>query len=125
MYTTRAGVDGLLRNPDTYIGNKVAALTHAATVTLDPSQGNVFTITPAENETINFVSSTNSGVISGQELILVVYTSGVTSFTLTFGTNVRSTGTLATGTVSGKVFMLCFACDGTNYIELSRTVAIA
>ena len=54
---------------------------------------------------------------------LMVLTSGVTSFTLTFGTGFRPTATLATGTVTGRYFTLGFISDGTNLVEISRTAA--
>lgn len=95
-------------------------LAPSATPTVDSSLGDFFTLTPAENETIN---ATTVGV-NGQRLFLKVLTSGVTSYTLTFGTNFKSTGTLATGTTTAKIFMLSFLSDGTNYIETSRTTAM-
>jgi hypothetical protein len=95
------------------------ALTPAATVTLASTGGNFFTLTPGEDETIN---ATTVGV-QGQLLFLEVVTSGTTSRTLTFGTNFKSTGTLATGTTSAKTFMLQFLSDGTNYVEVTRTTA--
>ena len=61
---------------------------------------------------------------AGNKCTLVVVTSGTNSYTITFGTGFKTTGTLATGTVSGKVFLLNFFSDGTNLYELSRTTAI-
>lgn len=79
----------------------------------------VMTIVPTGACTINA-----SGGITGQEVILVVTTSGTSSFVLTFNTNFKSTGTLTTGTVTGKVFTISFVYDGTNYNETSRTTAM-
>lgn len=62
---------------------------------------------------------------AGLTRTVVILTSGTSSFTITFGTGFRSTGTLATGTVSARSFVLVFFSDGTNLIEQSRTVAIA
>ena len=95
------------------------ALTAGATVTVDSTLGDFFTLTPAQDETIN---ATTVGA-QGQILIIKILTSGTSSFTLTFGTNFKSTGTLATGTVTAKTFMVAFLSDGTNYIELFRTAA--
>lgn len=45
--------------------------------------------------------------------------------TLTRGANYKTTATLATGIVSGKVFTVSFVCvDGTNWYETSRTTAM-
>lgn len=95
------------------------ALTPAAAVTVNSTLGNFFTLTPGEDETIN---ATTVGA-QGQVLIIKVLTSGTTSRTLTFGTNFKSTGTLATGTTTAKTFMIAFLSDGTNYVELFRTAA--
>lgn len=121
MFTTRNAIDALLRSPDTYTSNKVFNLGTVSTSPLafDPTQGNVFTLTPGASLTINAAS-----VVAGQEVAIIVTTSGSSSFTLTFGTNFKTTGTLATGTVSAKIFVIQFISDGTNYIEVSRTTAI-
>lgn len=94
-------------------------LTPGATVTVNSTLGNFFTLTPAQDETIN---ATTVGA-QGQILIIKILTSGTTSYTLTFGTNFITTGTLATGTTTAKTFMIAFLSDGTNYIELFRTAA--
>ena len=61
---------------------------------------------------------------AGSEAFVIVNTSGVTSYTLTFGTGFKSQGTLATGTVTAKTFVVSFVSDGTSMIETSRTVAM-
>lgn len=86
---------------------------------LDPTDGQVFTLTPTASETL-----TASSAPVGAVMYLVVTTSGTSSYTLTFGTNFKSTGTLATGTVSAKVFVVTFVGDGTNMNEVSRTTAM-
>jgi hypothetical protein len=97
------------------------ALTPGTTVTATPGSATVLTLTPAQAETINL---TTTGMASGHRFTLVVTTSGTSSFTLTFGTGFKTTGTLATGTVTAKVFTISFAYDGTNANELSRTTAM-
>ena len=62
---------------------------------------------------------------AGQRRTLIILTSGTTSYTLTFGTGFKSTGTLATGATSARYFVIDFLSDGTSMIETSRTVAIA
>jgi hypothetical protein len=55
---------------------------------------------------------------------VIVTTSGTSSFVLTFSTNFKAAGTLATGTVTAKVFQVSFMCNGTTAIEQSRTAAM-
>jgi hypothetical protein len=70
-------------------------------------------------------SFTTTVPVVGTLCTLIVLTSGTTSYTMTFGTGFRSTGTLATGTVTARRFVFQFVSDGTSLIEASRTVAIA
>lgn len=97
------------------------ALTPGATITVDHSLGNVFTLSQTDG-TAATLNATN--VDNGQRLWLLVSTTGTTGETLTFGTNFKATGTLAVGTVNNKKFMLQFyAINGTLY-EVSRTAAM-
>jgi hypothetical protein len=93
-------------------------LTAAANVALAGADGSIFQLTPGEDETL-----TASGFENGERVFLVVLTSGTTSRTLTFGTGFKSTGTLATGTTSGKYFVLSFVVVNDLLIETSRTTA--
>lgn len=79
----------------------------------------VQTLTPTQNMTF-----TAGALIPNQVLTLIITTSGTVSFTMTFSTGFKSTGTLATGGTTGKVFTISFVCDGVNYNELSRTTAM-
>ncbi len=101
------------------ISSAVSAITAGSTPTLNCALGDVFTLTPGEAENISA-----SNLTAGQRINLVITTSGTSSYTLTFGTNFKSTGTLATGTVSAKVFVISFVSDGTNLNEVSRTTAM-
>lgn len=96
-----------------------SALSTTSPASLNPTLSNVFTLTPSADLTINAASAP-----VGEYLTIVVTTSGTTSYTLTFGTKFKSTGTLATGTVTAKVFTVSFLCDGTNCNEISRTTAM-
>ncbi|MDE2103432.1 MAG: hypothetical protein KGL39_39690 [Patescibacteria group bacterium] len=96
-----------------------AVLTPAATIAFTPTT-QVTQLTPGQNETINFSAPPAAGV----EIFLEVITSGVSSYTLTFGTNTKTTGTLATGTTTAKTFIIAFVSDGTNWVETSRTTAM-
>jgi hypothetical protein len=94
-------------------------ITPGATPTIDASLGDVFTLTPGEDENISIVNQA-----AGQEITLIILTSGSTSRTITFGTGFKPSGTLATGVVSGKYFLVKFFSDGTNAYELKRTAAL-
>lgn len=79
----------------------------------------LITITPTNACTFN-----GSGGAVGQQVTFVITTSGSSSFVLTWGTNFRSTGTLATGVTTAKVFCVTFICTATNqWTEISRTAA--
>jgi hypothetical protein len=104
--------------PVTLGGIGTSALTPGTTVAMSFSAGSLFTLTPAQAETINASNCT-----TGQHAALVVLTSGTTSYTLTFSTNFRTTGTLATGTTTAKEFVISFVCNGATATEVSRTVA--
>jgi hypothetical protein len=77
-------------------------------------------VTP--NATGTFTTTVPSAGLRCQLLIL---TSGASSYTITFGTGFRTTGTLATGTTTARYFMLSFISDGTVLVETSRTAAMA
>lgn len=97
-------------------------LAPSATISFAPaSSTSAYTLVPDQAATINAVTT---GAIAGRDYFLVITTSGTSSFTLTFGTAFKTTGTLATGTVSAKVFVMHFIFDGTNYNEVSRTAAM-
>lgn len=77
----------------------------------------IVTITPTGACTFNA-----SGGVVGQMVTFIITTSGTTSFTLTWGTNFRKVGTLATGTVSARFFAVTFvSVNGTIWQEVSRT----
>lgn len=81
----------------------------------------MFTITPTGNCTFNA-----QGGAAGRLLTFYITTSGTTSYTMTFGTNIRSVGTLATGTVDAKAFTVTFICiDGITWSEIARTAVQA
>jgi len=92
----------------------------------------VVTTTPlalATNYKVQFtpnatVALTSTVPAAGIECTLIVLTSGTTAYTLTFSTGFISQGTLSTGAVTGKYFILKFISNGTNLIEVSRTLAM-
>jgi len=97
----------------------VNALSAASSVSLDCNTGNCFTLTVNQSCTI-----TPSYGIAGQSIFIIIATSGTTSRTITFASPFKTSGTLSTGTSSGKKFVISFVFDGTNYIEKSRTTAL-
>ena len=98
------------------------ALTAGSTVAFAPDQTTTFfTLTPGEAETIN---ATTTNAVKGRLYTIKVLTSGTSSYTLTFSTNFKVTGTLATGTISAKVFVIQFVFDGATFNEVSRTTAM-
>jgi hypothetical protein len=80
---------------------------------------NVARVTPTATATF-----TSTVPAAGAICVLSILTSGTSSYTITFGTGFKATGTLATGTVSARYFNITFVSDGTNLIEMSRTTAI-
>lgn len=102
--------------------NGTVTLTAGSTVVFAPDQTSTFlTLTPAQAETIN---GTVTNAVKGRLYTLKITTSGTSSYTLTFSTNFKTTGTLATGTVSAKVFVMLFVFDGTTFNDVSRTTAM-
>lgn len=99
-------------------GISASAATSATTGTMTvPMTSSVITITPTGACTFNA-----SGGVAGQVITFSITTSGTTSFVLTWGTNFRKVGTLATGTVSARFFSVSFICiNGTIWQEISRT----
>ena len=95
------------------------ALGTTGTVSWSLSKASTFTLTPTGDMTLN---ATN--LFIGQDITLIILTSGATSYTITFGTGIKSTGTLATGTGSGKYFIWQGTCDGNALVETLRTAAL-
>lgn len=87
---------------------------------LDLGRKRVCEMTPNANRTY-----TTTVPVASEIRTLIVITSGTTSYTCTFGTGFKTTGTLATGTVSARRFVINFVSNGTFLIETSRTIAMA
>ncbi len=100
-------------------GASGSAATSATTGTMTVNMTTrIITITPTGACTFNA-----SGGTAGQIVTFIITTSGASSFTLTWGTNFRKTGTLATGVTTARFFTVSFICvDGTIWQELSRTI---
>ncbi len=108
---------GAIKGNTTIAGGYTA---HAAgTTAMALGSNNVVKVTP--NATATY---TTSVAPAGAESSVIIVTSGTTSYTITFGTGFLSAGTLATGAVTAKTFVLNFVSDGTTMIETSRTAAL-
>lgn len=93
-----------------------SATTGAMTVAMGEG---VRTITPTGACTFNA-----SGGVAGQRCTFAITTAGSSSFVLTFGTNFRRVGTLATGATGARFFSVTFVCiNGTVWQEVARTAA--
>lgn len=86
----------------------------AGVVTLNPSLGNVFNLTPTANTTIN----ASAAPVDARIVVFVI--AGATAYNITFGSSFKSAGVLNSGTVTGQ-FSVSFAGDGNFLYELSRS----
>lgn len=109
-------------NPNSFAGpnaGPVTVIPASGGSVMNALDGAVFTLTPTANQTI-----TAAVTPAGTQATIIVLTSGTSSYTQTFGTGFKATGTLATGTVDAKYFVLRFISNGTLMIETSRTAAM-
>jgi hypothetical protein len=115
---TAAGLSTPLSFANGGIGSGAATSATSGTMTVSMTT-EMITITPTNACTFNA-----SGGVTGQRVTFVITTSGVSSFTLTWGTNYRTTGTLATGTTTAKIFCVTFIYNGSLWLETNRTAAM-
>ena len=101
---------------DAGTGIDISATTGTATITMDSA---IKTLVPTGNITLNA-----PGGLIGQTCKVVITTSGTTAYTVTWGSNFRTTPTLSTGIVDAKVFIVSFVCVNYIWVETSRTLAI-
>lgn len=89
--------------------------------TMDCSLGDDFTYTPTESATI-----TATNMQPNQLVTILFLVSGTANYTVTFGTGMHSTGTLAMGATSARYFVVQFKANaaGTALFEQSRTTAM-
>lgn len=116
--TGDTGAQGLQGPPGTAPVPVYATLGAGTAMAL--ATNNMVQITPTANVTL-----TTTVPAAGSLRHIKVLTSGATSRTITFGTGFKPTTTLATGTTTGRVFIVEFISDGTNLYEASRTIAMA
>ena len=106
---------------ETYLLSPFVVLT-AGTLALAMGSSSNVNVQVTPNATATFTSSVPA---AGMRRTLLILTSGVTSYTMTFGAGFRSQGTLATGTTTARLFALEFISNGTTLVELTRTTAMA
>lgn len=111
--------DGYDLDGDLRYATNVLDTSGVITITPAASASEVYTLGPTGDVTLNADTPT-----PGTRLYLIVTTVNTTSRTISFSTGFKATGSLTTGTVSGKVFVLSFIGDGTNLNEVSRTTAM-
>ena len=79
-----------------------------------------YTVTPTGDITLQ-----TGNIFEGPQLVFIITTSGSVSYNVNWDSgSFKTQGTLATGTASGKVFTVCFSCDGSYWNETSRTTAM-
>ena len=105
-------IEGYLLKAFTVLANGTTAMGFATN----------FNVRVTPTATATFTTTVPS---AGIRCSLIILTSGATSYTITFGTGFRTTGTLATGTTTARYFVLDFISDGTTLTEVSRTTAMA
>jgi hypothetical protein len=114
-FTDLSGLPSLTQRRSAAVNS---SLSTTGTVSLDASLSDVFTLVPTGDITLN---ATN---IPAGTVAIRIQTSGTTSWNITFNTNFKSTGVLATGTVSGKTFTILFVGDAVNLCEVARSTAM-
>ena len=112
------GPQGPAGAPGTAPAPVYAVLANGATA-MEFATNDVVKVTPTANATL-----TTTVPAAGKLKVLIVLTSGTTSRTLTFGAGFKPTATLATGTTTGRVFVISWVSDGVSLYEMSRTVAM-
>ena len=110
-------VNGIEVPASEILNTKVTALGTTGTVSASMTS-KIYTVTPTGAITLN----ASAGTFAGQTVLLVITTSGTTSFNVTPNTNFKS-AVLATGTATAKTFKMEFEWDGSLWQEKSRTAA--
>ena len=105
-------IETYLLEPFTVLANGTTAMALAENINVR--------VTPTATATF-----TSTVPAAGLRTTIMILTSGASSYTITFGTGFRTTGTLATGTTTARYFMLSFISDGTVLVETARTAAMA
>ncbi len=91
-----------------------------ANQTITPTGSQINTMSPAQDRTITF-SGTGANIGSR---VYIYLTSTGTSRTITFAGNCLKAGTITTDATSGRVNVVTFIFNGTNWVETARTSAL-
>lgn len=112
IYSRRIGqiVDTLTDPP--------AATTGAVDITPCWQNGQFTPLTPTGDMTLNSTTAPYAGV--AQEWTLLITTSGTSPYTLTFGTNFSTNGSLSTGSVTGVDLEINFVSVKGKWVEAGR-----
>lgn len=106
-----------------FTNGAATALTAGTTVTLTVVAGNaLFTdtiTTDNQDQTINASGGGSAG--DRMTIIFITDTGGSADEVITFGTNIRSTGTLTLADGTAERYLVSFVSDGTKWNEVSRT----
>lgn len=86
-----------------------------ATISLDTSIAVNFEWIPGQAETVNVLTPGKPG----QEMVISLLTSGVTSYAVTLGTNFSTASVINTGNVSGQRLVSRFISNGMSWIPIS------
>lgn len=113
------GIQGVQGIPGTSPA-PVYALLSSGTLAMNFAVNTCVKITPSATQTF-----TTTVPPAGSERNLIILTSGTVSRTITFGTGFKPTGTLATGTVTARVFVIKWVSDGVNLYEATGRTAMA
>lgn len=121
----RVGVDGTAWDLQAGTDTRIPALNPADPINIDATTGDVFTLTPNQNATMNITGTRRAG----QVINVLILTSGASSYTVTMGNSgmaVYASGSraLVTGVTSGVRYAWSFVCDGTDAWELTPPVAL-
>lgn len=114
---TNTGAGNIIANNTPEMPYKVAL---SADIAIEFALRDTVKLTPNTTRTL-----TTTVPHAGESRTLIILTSGITSYILTFGTGFKTISTLTTGTVSARYFIIRFVSDGVSLIETSRTTAIA
>lgn len=99
----------------TQMGLPYQVVTHATTISWDPTLGLVTKITPTANETINAASVGPAG-----QRATFLFAADTSARTITFGTNFAASATLVRG--ANLKAAIEFVSDGTTWTEANRLV---
>lgn len=114
-----ADITGALSVTQLRSAGAVTPLGTTGTVTLNPALGDLFTLTPTGDVTLNA-----SATPANANVTIDILTSGSTSRAVLFGTGFVSQGPLDTGTDTAKHFSITFRGTGTALVEVARTAAM-